>query len=180
MRGEGTLVGIWVWIDTIRPAGQAFSHNPFLRPRSCAVVGVPLCLEFCDLMLIPMSPTDSVFLLAESENCQMQVGGLALFSPPEGARASDVRDMFAAAVARDKVAGVWRKRARRSVTSLGQWGWDRGAEVDLDTAGNADSPRPEVEMHSPPSRDALGVQADLVAVNRHQRKVGVVPREPDR
>src|SRR5271166_3343993 len=72
---------------------------PFLR----AVVGALLCLEFCELMLIPMSPTDSLFLLAESENCQMQVGGLALFSPPEGARASDVREMFAAAIARDKV-----------------------------------------------------------------------------
>src|SRR5271166_1007386 len=71
---------------------------PFLR----AVVGALLCLEFCDLMLIPMSPTDSVFLLAESENCQMQVGGLALFSPPEGARASDVREMFVAAVGRDE------------------------------------------------------------------------------
>jgi WS/DGAT/MGAT family acyltransferase len=79
-----------------------------------------------------MSPTDSLFLLAESEDCQMQVGGLALFSPPEGARASDVREMFAAAIARDKVADVWRKRARRSVTSLGQWGWDTGGEVDLD------------------------------------------------
>ena len=73
-------------------------------------------------MLIPMSPTDSLFLLAESENCQMQVGGLALFSPPEGARASDVRDMFAAAIARDTVADVWRKRARRSVASLGTVG----------------------------------------------------------
>ncbi|WP_232315782.1 wax ester/triacylglycerol synthase family O-acyltransferase, partial [Mycobacterium celatum] len=83
-------------------------------------------------MLFPMSPTDSMFLLAESENCQMQVGGLALFTPPDGARASDVREMFAAAVARHDVAGVWRKRARRSVTSLGQWGWDSGAEVDLD------------------------------------------------
>ena len=83
-------------------------------------------------MLIPMSPTDSLFLLAESENCQMQVGGLALFSPPEGARTTDVREMFAAAVARHKVASVWRKRARRSVTSLGQWGWDTGGEVDLD------------------------------------------------
>jgi diacylglycerol O-acyltransferase / wax synthase len=83
-------------------------------------------------MLFPMSPTDSMFLLAESENCQMQVGGLALFSPPEGARASDVREMFAAAVGRDDVAGFWRKRARRSVTSLGQWGWDSGGEVDLD------------------------------------------------
>ena len=83
-------------------------------------------------MLFPMSPTDSMFLLAESENCQMQVGGLALFSPPEGGRASDVREMFTAAVGRDEVAGFWRKRARRSVTSLGQWGWDRGGEVDLD------------------------------------------------
>jgi diacylglycerol O-acyltransferase / wax synthase len=85
-----------------------------------------------DPMLFPMSPTDSMFLLAESENCQMQVGGLALFSPPEGARALDVREMFAAAVGRDEVAGFWRKRARRSVTSLGQWGWDSGGKVDLD------------------------------------------------
>jgi diacylglycerol O-acyltransferase len=82
-------------------------------------------------MLIPMSPTDSVFLLAESKKCQMQVGGLALFSPPEGARAADVREMFTAAVARDEVAPVWRRRARRSLTSLGQWGWDTGGEVDL-------------------------------------------------
>lgn len=73
-----------------------------------------------------------MFLLAESENCQMQVGGLALFSPPEGGRASDVREMFVAAVGRDEVAGFWRKQARRSVTSLGQWGWDPGGEVDLD------------------------------------------------
>ncbi|MEO6794598.1 MAG: wax ester/triacylglycerol synthase family O-acyltransferase [Mycobacterium sp.] len=83
-------------------------------------------------MLIPMSPTDSLFLLAESENRQMQVGGLALFTPPDGARASDVRQMFAAAIARGDVAGMWRKRARRSVLSLGQWGWDSSADVDLD------------------------------------------------
>lgn len=82
-------------------------------------------------MLIPMSPTDSMFLLAESENRQMQVGGIALFTPPEGACALDVRQMFAAAIARDDVAGMWRKRARRSVLSLGQWGWDSGTDVDL-------------------------------------------------
>ena len=40
--------------------------------------------------------------------------------------------MFAAAIARNKVADVLRKRARRSVMSLGQWGWDTGGEVDLD------------------------------------------------
>jgi len=46
IRGEGTLGGIRAWIDTVRPAGQALSHNPFLRlvlaPPSAAL----LCLEF--------------------------------------------------------------------------------------------------------------------------------------
>jgi len=32
-------------------------------------------------MLIFMSPTDSLFLLAESENCQMQVGWAGVVLP---------------------------------------------------------------------------------------------------
>jgi WS/DGAT/MGAT family acyltransferase len=130
MRGEGTLGGIWASDRHDSPGGTGALAQPFssfLAPSS-----VPPMFGVCDLMLFPMSPTDSMFLLAESESCQMQVGGLALFSPPEGGRASDVREMFTAAVGRDEVAGFWRKRARRSVTSLGQWGWDRGGEVDLD------------------------------------------------
>jgi hypothetical protein len=41
MRGEGTLGGIWAWIDAIRPAGPPLSHNPF-SPFSTVCV----CLEF--------------------------------------------------------------------------------------------------------------------------------------
>nr|WP_271213875.1 wax ester/triacylglycerol synthase domain-containing protein [Rhodococcus wratislaviensis]GLK41150.1 hypothetical protein GCM10017611_80250 [Rhodococcus wratislaviensis] len=42
-------------------------------------------------MLVPMSPVDSLFRLGESREHPMHVGALALFAPPVGADASDVR-----------------------------------------------------------------------------------------
>lgn len=83
-------------------------------------------------MLLPMSPTDSMFLLGESRDQPMHVGGVALFEPPEGADAHAVRVMLDAALARGEVAPLLRKRARRSVTTFGQWGWEAGVDVDLD------------------------------------------------
>lgn len=62
----------------------------------------------------------------------MHVGGLQLFRPPEGASALDVRDSFRAAVESGDVAPVFRKRARRTVASLGQWAWEPDREFDLD------------------------------------------------
>ncbi|MFC7448726.1 WS/DGAT/MGAT family O-acyltransferase [Rhodococcus daqingensis] len=82
-------------------------------------------------MLLPMSPTDSMFLLGESREHPMHVGGLALFTPPEGADARDVRAMLDSAFARADVSPLLRKRARRSVTSLGQWGWETDTDIDL-------------------------------------------------
>ncbi|PZS28851.1 MAG: hypothetical protein DLM58_16415, partial [Pseudonocardiales bacterium] len=41
-------------------------------------------------MLLPMSPTDSMFLMIESREHPMHVGSLQLFQPPEGANAIDV------------------------------------------------------------------------------------------
>ncbi|TQC39179.1 hypothetical protein EEB14_57635, partial [Rhodococcus sp. WS4] len=35
-------------------------------------------------MLLPMAPTDSLFLLGESREHPMHVGGLAVFNPPDG------------------------------------------------------------------------------------------------
>ncbi|WP_024793470.1 WS/DGAT/MGAT family O-acyltransferase [Tomitella biformata] len=83
-------------------------------------------------MLLPMSPTDSMFLIGESRDHPMHVGGLALFAPPEAADARDVRSMLDAALTRGEVAPLLRQRARRSVTSLGQWGWETDTDVDLD------------------------------------------------
>ncbi|TJZ77898.1 wax ester/triacylglycerol synthase family O-acyltransferase [Rhodococcus oryzae] len=82
-------------------------------------------------MLLPMAPTDSMFLLGESRDHPMHVGGLALFAPPDGGDARDVRALLDSSLGRGDVAPLLRKRARRSVTSLGQWGWESDVEVDL-------------------------------------------------
>jgi diacylglycerol O-acyltransferase len=84
------------------------------------------------MLLLPMSPTDSMFLLAESREHPMHVGGLQLFAPPEGATALDVRAMFDEAIKADEVAPLFQKRARRSITTLGQWGWEPDQAFDLE------------------------------------------------
>src|SRR3954452_19311647 len=83
-------------------------------------------------MLLPMPPTDALFLLAESREHPMHVGGLQLFVPPDGAEAIDIRRMFEAEVAKDEVSPLFRKRPRRSVRTLGQWAWDQDRMFDLE------------------------------------------------
>ena len=83
-------------------------------------------------MLRPMPPTDSVFLLSETREQPMHVGSLQLFVPPDGATAIDVRAMFDAAIEQDEVVPLFQKRPRRSITSLGQWGWELDQQFDLE------------------------------------------------
>lgn len=83
-------------------------------------------------MLLPMPPTSSMFLLGETREHPMHVGGLQLFRPPEGADALDVRAMFDEAMTNSEVAPLFRKRARRSLSSLGQWGWEPDRQFDLE------------------------------------------------
>ncbi|MBT2266061.1 WS/DGAT/MGAT family O-acyltransferase [Rhodococcus erythropolis] len=83
-------------------------------------------------MLLPMAPTDSLFLHGESRDHPMHVGGLAIFTPPEGASAADMRALLETALTRGHINAVFRKRARRSRTSLGQWGWETLAEDEID------------------------------------------------
>ncbi len=87
-------------------------------------------------MLVPMSPTSSLFLLAETREHPMHVGGLQLFTPPDGADVLDIRERFDTAVAEaaagGPVAPLFQKRARRSVTSLYQWGWETDRNFDIE------------------------------------------------
>jgi diacylglycerol O-acyltransferase len=83
-------------------------------------------------MLLPMPPTSSLFLLAETREHPMHVGSLQLFAPPDGADALDVRRMFDEAIEQDEVAPLFQKRPRRSITSLGQWGWETDRMFDLE------------------------------------------------
>ncbi|MDI3314818.1 MAG: wax ester/triacylglycerol synthase family O-acyltransferase [Mycobacterium sp.] len=82
-------------------------------------------------MPVPMPPTDALFLAAETPKRPMHVGALALLSGPEGGHPHHVREMFAAALARERVAPLWRRRPRRSLTSLGQWYWHTDTTADL-------------------------------------------------
>ncbi len=81
-------------------------------------------------MLLPMPPTDSVFLLAESRQTPMHVGGLQLFRP--AADFAGTKELFNQLTAADSVAPLFRKRARRSLTTAGQWAWDIDREFDLE------------------------------------------------
>ncbi len=84
-------------------------------------------------MRLPMAPTDSMFLLGESRDHPMHVGGLLLFQPPEGEDASDLRSMFAEALSREEPAGpLWCKRPTRSLFTLGQWAWEDDPRFSID------------------------------------------------
>ncbi|MEE2059932.1 WS/DGAT/MGAT family O-acyltransferase [Rhodococcus artemisiae] len=86
-------------------------------------------------MRLPMSPTDSMFLLGETREHPMHVGGLVMFEPPEGRTASDLREMFVDAIARsdgEDAAPLWRKRAVRSPATFGQWAWEDDPSFDLE------------------------------------------------
>jgi diacylglycerol O-acyltransferase len=83
-------------------------------------------------LLLPMSPADSIFLMVESREHPMHVGGLQLFAPPDGADAEDVRRMFQQMVGADDVRPLFRRRARRSIATAGLWGWDEDGAFDIE------------------------------------------------
>ncbi len=83
-------------------------------------------------MLVPMPPQSALFLLAETREHPMHVGSLQLFQPPDGATAQDVSALFDQALASTEVAPLFQKRARRSIASLGQWGWEVDEQFDLE------------------------------------------------
>jgi diacylglycerol O-acyltransferase len=80
---------------------------------------------------MPMSPTDSMFLLGESREHPMHVGGLILLSPPVGGDAADVRAAFDRALDEPDADPLWRRRPVRSLSTLGQWAWEDDEHFDL-------------------------------------------------
>jgi diacylglycerol O-acyltransferase / wax synthase len=81
-----------------------------------------------------MSPTDSVFLLTESREHPMHVGGLQLFKPPEGAGPEFVREAADALVANRELQPTFRKRPAWVVGGLANvaWAYDDADDVDID------------------------------------------------
>ncbi len=79
-----------------------------------------------------MPPTDSMFLLAESREHPMHVGGLQLFVPPEDSGPNFARDMVAAFRQHDDVSPLFRRHPAAPVSSLGNTWWATDDVIDYD------------------------------------------------
>lgn len=82
--------------------------------------------------MLPMPITDSMFLLAESREHPVHVGGLQLFDLPDGEGPDYLGDLYRKLIARDEVDHRFRNRAHRGISSLGQWAWTPDEQFDLE------------------------------------------------
>jgi diacylglycerol O-acyltransferase / wax synthase len=79
-----------------------------------------------------MAPTDSMFLIAETREHPMHVGGLSLYEPPEGAAPEFVRDFHDQLVAGREFQPTFRKRPATILGGIAPLAWSYDDEVDVD------------------------------------------------
>src|SRR4051812_19214614 len=93
-------------------------------------------------MMKLISPTDSMFLLAESREHPMHVGSLQLFQPPEDADPDYLRDCYDAMLASTDIQPTFRKHPAffGGLTNL-SWSYDNNIELDYHLRRSA-LPRP--------------------------------------
>lgn len=84
-------------------------------------------------MLSLMPPQSSLFIVPESRDQPMHVGGLQLFRPPEGAGPDYLSDLYHEALTHaDDVSPLFRRRPYRGWKTLGQWAWVDDDDIDLE------------------------------------------------
>ncbi|MCV7204980.1 wax ester/triacylglycerol synthase family O-acyltransferase [Mycolicibacterium peregrinum] len=79
-----------------------------------------------------MSPTDSMFLIAETREHPFHVGGLALYEPPAGAGSDFVRELHEEMVAQTDIQPVFRKHPATILGGIANVGWTYDNDVDMD------------------------------------------------
>lgn len=79
-----------------------------------------------------ITPTDSIFLLGESREHPMHVGGLQLFEPPEGAGPDFAGETYEALVANKEFQPAFRKHPARMFGGIANIGWAYDDENDID------------------------------------------------
>jgi diacylglycerol O-acyltransferase len=75
--------------------------------------------------------TDSMFLLAESREHPMHVGGLQLFRKPDGAEPDYLRNLRNDLLKAEDIPELFRRRPARPVNTAGYLAWVRDEDVDL-------------------------------------------------
>jgi diacylglycerol O-acyltransferase / wax synthase len=79
-----------------------------------------------------MMPADAVFLLGESREHPMHVGGLQLYEPPAGAGPEFVRELYDNLVAQQDFQPTFRKRPSTFFGGIANLGWTYDTDVDID------------------------------------------------
>ena len=81
----------------------------------------------------PIDPSSAAFLLAESKNQPMHVGGLQLFEKPDDAGPEFVRELFELATSSpEQVMPLFLKHPYRSVKTAGQLFWREDDQFDIE------------------------------------------------
>jgi diacylglycerol O-acyltransferase / wax synthase len=80
----------------------------------------------------PMPVTDSMFLVGESRERPMHVGGLQIFRLPEDAEPHHVRAVYRDLLEHGEVVPRLRRRAVRGLGDLGMWHWEDDPNLDLE------------------------------------------------
>jgi diacylglycerol O-acyltransferase len=83
-------------------------------------------------MVQPLDPTAAAFLMAENRRMPMHVGGLQLFSKPEGAGRNYVKDLYEHFRESDDIAPLFLKHPVRSVRTGGQYVWREDDDFDIE------------------------------------------------
>ena len=79
-----------------------------------------------------IAPADLMFLLAESTEQPMHVGGLQVFDLPPDTGPDFLTDLYAGMMGEQDVQPLFMRRARRGIGTLGQWTWEQVPEIDLE------------------------------------------------
>lgn len=79
-----------------------------------------------------MMPTDAIFLLGESREHPMHVGGLQLFELPNGAGRGFVRELYDRLIEQDDFQPTFRKHPAAFVGGIANLGWSYDKDVDVD------------------------------------------------
>jgi len=77
-------------------------------------------------------PTDAIFLLGESREHPMHVGGLQLFEPPPGTDRNFVRELYKNLVTQRDFQPTFRKHPATFVGGIANLGWSYDDDVDID------------------------------------------------
>ncbi len=77
-------------------------------------------------------PTDAIFLLGESREHPMHVGGLQLYEPPQGAPRGFVREFYDRLIAQQDFQPTFLKRPATFVGGIASLGWSYDKDIDID------------------------------------------------